>query len=368
VVNKRMHKGIELVANGHVKPVDSSTFSVRSETDFQKCYTIRWNRKLWECSCEDFKKHNRKCKHIYAVLQYLSLQDLQVGVKKTGSEKEPCPICGKTDFVIRDGFGESRSGLTQRFFCKKCRKGFSPKTGFEGAHGQAFAIVLSLDLYYRGLSLRMIEGHFQSVYGIKVSHGTVYGWIKRYVELVTKCLEKDKVDSSGRWHGDETILRVKGKHLVLWSLLDSENRLLLAKHISEGKSAEEATTLFNKGLKKTQDPPSEIITDAAPSYVKAIDQKFGKELHEPVIHVQSSLSGPITNNRLERYHRTLRQRFKTVSSLHSEETAGIFTDGFNVFYNNIKTHRALGTTPAEASGLNEGASWAALIQRAKKQQ
>ena len=180
--------------------------------------------------------------------------------------------------------------------------------------------------------------------------------------------EKDKVDSSGRWHGDETILRVKGKHLVLWSLLDSENRLLLAKHISEGKSAEEATTLFNKGLKKTQDPPSEIITDAAPCYVKAIDQKFGKELHEPVIHVQSSLSGPITNNRLERYHRTLRQRFKTVSSLHSEETAGIFTDGFNVFYNNIKTHRALGTTPAEASGLNEGASWAALIQRAKKQQ
>lgn len=366
MASKRMHKGIELVANGHVKPVDSSTFSVKSETDDQKWYTIKWHRKLWLCSCEDFKKHNRKCKHIYAVLYYLSLQDLQVGVKKTGSEKEPCPICGKTDFIIKDGFSESRSGLAQRFFCKKCRKGFSPKTGFEGAHGQAFAIILSLDLYYRALSLRQIQGHFESVYGIKISHGTVYGWIKRYVELVSKCLEKDKVDSSGRRHGDETILRVKGKHLVLWSLLDSENRLLLAKHISERKSADEATTLFNKGLKKTQNPPSEIITDAAPSYVQAIDQKFGKELREPVIHVQSSLSGPITNNRLERYHRTLKQRSRTISSFHSKETAETFTEGFAIFYNNIKTHRALGTTPAEASGLDEGASWVALIQKTKK--
>jgi putative transposase len=368
VASKRMHKGIELVANGHVKPIDSSTFSVKSETDDQKWYIIKWHRKLWECSCEDFKKHNRKCKHIYAVLQYLSLQDLQVGVRKTGSEKEPCPNCGKTDFVIRDGFGESRRGFAQRFFCKKCRKGFSAKTGFEGAHGQAFAVVVSLDLYYRGVSLRQIQGHFESVYGIKISHGTVYGWIKNYVGLVSKYLEKDKVDSSGRWHGDETCLRVKGKHLILWSLLDSEKRLLLAKHISEKKSADEAIVLFNEGLKKTKNAPSEIITDAAATYIQAIDQKFGKELHEPVIHVQSSLSGPITNNKLERYHRTLKQRFKTVYALHSLETAKTFTDGFNIFYNNVKKHRTLGTTPAEASGLNEGTSWAALIKKAKKQQ
>jgi putative transposase len=367
VASKRMHKGIELVANGHVKPIDSSTFNVKSETDKQKWYTIRWNRKLWECTCEDFEKHSRKCKHIYAVLYYLSLQDLQVGVKKTTSEIEPCPICGKTDFVIRDGFGESRSGLSQRFFCKECRKGFSPKTGFEGAHGQAFAVVVSIDLYYRGVSLRAIEGHFESVYGIKISHGTVYGWIKNYVGLVSKYLEKDKVDSSGRWHGDETCLRVKGKHLVLWSLLDSENRLLIAKHISERKSADEATVLLNEGLKKTRNAPLEIITDAAPSYVQAIDQKFAKELHEPVIHVQSSLSGPITNNKLERYHRTLKQRFRTVYSLNSEETAKTFTDGFNIYYNNVKKHRALGTTPAEASGLTSGGSWATLIKNAKEQ-
>lgn len=368
MASKRETKGIEFVLKGQIKAVDSSTFIVKSETNPEIEYKVRWNKKRWTCSCEDFEKHRKKCKHVYAVLYYLSLQDLQVGVKKTGSEKEPCPICGKTDFIIKDGFSESRSGLAQRFYCKKCRKGFSPKTGFEGARGQAFAIILSLDLYYRGLSLRQIEGHFESVYGIKVSHGTVYGWIKRYVELVSKCLEKDKVDSSERWHGDETCLRVKGKHLVLWSLLDSENRLLIAKHISERKSADEATTLLNKGLERTQNAPLEIITDAAPSYVQAIDQKFGKELHEPVIHVQSSLSGPITNNKLERYNRTLKQRFKTISSFHSKETAETFTDGFNIFYNNIKTHRVLGITPAEASGLNEGASWAALIKKAKKQQ
>lgn len=369
MASKRETKGIELVLKGQIKAVDSSTFIVKSETNPEIGYKVRWDKKRWVCSCEDFERHRKKCKHIYAVCYCLSLQDLQVGVQKTKTEEEPCPICSSSSFVIKDGFGESRSGFTQRLFCKKCRKGFSPKTGFEGAHGQAFCIILSLDLYYRGLSLRAVESHFQSVYGIKISHGTIYGWIKHYVALVNKYLEKDKVGSAGRWHADETVLRVKGKHLVLWNLLDSEHRLLLAKHLSERKSAEEAISLFNQGLEKTQSVPEEIVTDAAPSYVQAIDQKFSGELKGPLIHVQSSLSGPITNNKLERYNRTLRQRFKTISSLHSKETATTFTDGFDIFYNNIRPHRALeGKTPAEASGLNNGSSWATLVRKARKQQ
>jgi len=368
MASKRESKGIELVLKGQIKAVDSSTFIVKSETKPEIEHKVRWDRKRWVCSCEDFEKHRKKCKHIYAVCYYLSLQDLQIGVKKMGQDIAQCPLCGLSDFVIKDGFSESRSGLGQRFFCKKCNHGFSARTGFEGAHGQAFAIVLSLDLYYRGLSLRQISEHFQSVYSIKVSHGTIYGWIKRYVELVSRYLNETKVLTGERWHADETVVRVKGKHLVLWSMLDGQFRLLIAQHISESKGSKEAIKLLEKGLAKTKNQPSEIITDAAPSYVEAINQKFGKELKQPVIHVQTSISSPLSNNKIERFNKTIKQRFKTISSFHSEETAKTFSNGFTIFYNGIKRHKSLGgKTPIQASDPKKDEdNWVKLIQKARK--
>jgi transposase-like protein len=348
--------------------VGSSTFIDKSETNHEVDYKVRWDKKRWTCSCEDFEKHRKKCKHIYAVCYYLSLQDLQIGVRKIGQDTAECPKCGLSEFVIKDGLSESRSGLGQRFFCKKCNHGFSPRTGFEGVHGQAFAIVLSLDLYYRGLSLRQISEHFQSVYGIKISHGTIYGWIKRYVELVCQYLNKVKVKTGERWHADETVLRVKGKHLVLWSMLDDEYRQLIAQHISGSKSSEEAGKLLEEGLSKTKKQPMEIITDAAPSYAEAIDRKFGKELKQPLIHVQTSISTPLSNNKIERFNKTIKQRFKPIGSFHSPETARTFSKGFKIFYNEIKNHRSLGgRAPSKASNpKNDQENWAKLIRKASK--
>jgi len=368
MVNKREHKGIELVVKGHVDAINSSTFFVRSEQDSKTRYIINWDKKRWVCTCEDFKKHRKKCKHIYAVCYYLSLRDTQVGIKRIGEETSPCPKCGKIDKVTKDGFGETRSGLAQRFFCQRCNRGFSSRTGFNGSHGQGLAIVLSLDLYYRGLSLRQISEHFQSVYSIKVSHGTIYGWIKKYVELVSQHLNKTKVNSGERWHADETVVKVKGKHLVLWSMLDDEYRQLIAQHISESKSSKEAIKLLEEGLSKTKKQPMEIITDAAPSYAEAINQKFGKELKQPLIHVQTSISTPLSNNKIERFNKTIKQRFKPIGSFHSTETAKTFSKGFRIFYNEIKRHGSLGgKTPAKASNpKKDQENWAKLIQKASK--
>jgi len=366
MASKRQHKGIELVVKGHVNPINSSTFTVRSEQDLKIQYTVKWNKKRWICSCEDFKKHGKKCKHIYSICYYLSLRDTQIGIKGIDEETSPCPECGKINKVTKDGFSETRNGLAQRFFCKRCNRGFSSRTGFKGSHGQGLAIVLCLDLYYRGLSLRQISEHFQSVYSITVSHGTIYGWIKRYVELVSQYLNKAKVNAGERWHADETVVNVKGKHLVLWSMLDGQYRQLIAQHISRSKGSEEALNLLEKGLSKAKNQPLEIITDSAPSYPEAINKKFSEELKQPLIHVQTSISTPLSNNKIERFNKTIKQRFKPIGSFHSEETARTFSKGFTIFYNEIKGHRSLdGKTPAKASNPNkENENWAHLIQKA----
>lgn len=364
MTNKRENDGLNLVLQGFVMPAGPSKYLVRSSST-DKWYIVEWKRKRWVCSCKDFAKKRRKCKHIYAVCYYLTLRDLQAGVKKLSGEKEKCPRCGKDDMVIRDGYSESRSGLQQRYYCKRCNKGFTPKTGFKGMHGQALAILLALDLYYRGLSLRQIAEHLQTVYGIVVSHTTIYGWIKRYVRIISEYLNHLGVKSSERWHADDTVVKVSGKHLRLWGILDSETRFLIASHISTKRDAKEAYTLLESALQKSENKPMEIITDGASEYAKAIGEKFKGA--DPLIHVQAAISTPLSNNKMERFFRALKQRYKTVNCFCSHENAKIFLEGFQAYYNFIRGHRGLGgLSPAQAIGLaDKKLSWLDLINRTR---
>jgi transposase-like protein len=368
MTSKRGEKGIELVVQGKVVPLDSSNFMVKSEQDQSVRYSVRWEKKRWTCTCEDFRNSGRKCKHVYAVCNFLMLRDTQTGLRQD-DEFPPCPKCGKNDNITKEGFSESRSsGLTQRFFCWKCNRGFSSKMGFEGLRGQRMAVVISLDLYFRGLSLRAISGHFEAVYAVKVSHTAIYYWIKKYVELVSKYLEQRKIPTGQRWHADETVIRVQGRFMRLWSMLDAESRDLIAHHISESRDTTEAAKLIEKALLKSENLPDEIITDGLTSYPAAIDKKLGKELNHPTIHVQASIKSGLTNNRMERMQKTIKSRYKATSSFRSKETAQSFSNGFSIYYNNIKKHDALGgKTPNEhATQENGDNNWSNLIKHAKK--
>jgi hypothetical protein len=50
MTNKRAHKGIELVLQGKVDPIDSSNFTVKSEYDPNVQYAVKWEKKRWTCT------------------------------------------------------------------------------------------------------------------------------------------------------------------------------------------------------------------------------------------------------------------------------------------------------------------------------
>ncbi len=359
--SKRELKGLQMALNGFVEQMDGSSFLVKSETTSKK-YEVSWKDKAWTCTCKDYMRFKRKCKHIFAVLYFLTFREVVVGAHAQG--RPSCPKCGMNDEVIRRGYAYERCGRVPRFYCKRCNHRFNYRSGLEGRRGEALAIILSLDLYYRGLSLRQVSQHLKSVYGISVSHTTIYNWIKRYVELVDQYLSRFKAHTSERWHCDETLLKVGGRHLIIWSVLDSETKLLIAEHISRKKNHEEACKLIDKALKNSNVKPLEIVTDGAQSYPKALREKFS-ERGEKVIHIQGPFKGPVSNNKIERFYRTLRQRFRTIYSLNNERSTEVFAKGFRIFYNHIKPHSSLSNqTPAEASKIPVSGSWLQLIKEA----
>ena len=366
-LSKREFKSIQIVVNNGVIPVNQSKFLVRSQLNPNKWYEVVWQRNRWCCNCEDYTKRNKRCKHIHAVCYYIALQDLTLEVKNLNTESH-CPKCGSETSVIKRGIRYNRSGPVQRYYCNNCRIRFVCRTAFERMRSKAAAIVSALDLYFRGLSLRQVAEHLEFTYGIKVTHGTIHNWIKKYVQLVNEYVKTLRVNSSSTWHMDDTLVKVSGRHMVLWALLDSETRFLLALHISSKRGAEEAQVLIRKGLKTAKNEPTELISDGLGSYHVAIEREF-KVNHKK--HNITHIQGPLTasfNNKMERFHGVLKNRVKTMCRLNSEKTAKTFAKGFEVYYNFIKPHKALnGKTPAQAVGLtSKKNNWLDLILNADK--
>ena len=359
-LSKRELKGLLLAINGHVSNIGESTFRVKSERS-DTSYEVLWKDRRWICNCEDYNKRGKKCKHIFAVIYYLTIRQVTVGMRNA-EEKVACPHCESSDHVIKRGYAYQKTGRVQRYYCKRCGKRFNYRSGLEGLKGEALAIVLALDLYFRGLSLRQITQHLESVYGVRASHTTIHGWIKRYVELVSRLTENIKLETGSRWHCDDTKLKVKGRHVILWSVLDSETKVLIAQHISLKRNSEEARKVLENALRKASSPPLEVVTDGFQAYSEAIKRAFSDD----VMHLEGPLNQPINNNAIERYFRTVKQRFKNINSFGNIEGATTFANGFKTFYNMLREHRALGDkSPLEASGLGFAKCWQELIKRTR---
>jgi putative transposase len=63
-------------------------------------------------------------------------------------------------------------------------------------------ITSSLQLYFTGESLRNVQ-KFLRLQGVNINHNTVYRWIKKYVGLMEKYLEKIKPNVGNAWRTDE---------------------------------------------------------------------------------------------------------------------------------------------------------------------
>jgi len=373
LANKREIKAIQFLAKGNnIKPINKSKFLVRSQSNPGRWYSVVWERDQWCCDCEDYLKRRVRCKHIYAVSYFLALREITNGVRNSEDESI-CKKCHSDKFLVKYGFRHNQSGSVQKVYCKRCNKWSTNRGGFEKMKNQAVTIVSALDLYFRGISLREVTQHLQSTFGIDVSYGTIYNWIKKYVELVQSYTKDLKAITSERWHADDTLIKVRGRQMVMWSLLDSEMRHLIALHISRKKSKKEAAILFNKGKKSSKTFPNEIVTDGLPSYDGAIKSEFNRKNGVPrsgqkVLHILGPLVGKINNNRIERFHRGVKERIRAMGQLNSVEGAKMFAKGFQIHYDFIREHKALnGRTPAEMTKICEQKmNWLQLIKKASE--
>ncbi len=285
---------------------------------------------------------------------------------RTDNGKVGCKHCNSHK-VVKWG----KSGSKQRYRCLECGKTFCDDGAFPYARISARIVSASLELYFDGLSLAKICRYIWRSHGVNVCRVTVWKWIQKYVPKVKSLIAKLEPFAVSSWHCDETMIKVKGDWQYFWDGIDYATRYVFMGMLTPGRNVPDAKRFF-MGAKKAVGgrSPMLIVTDGCGVYEKGITKNFWNKVHlgeckyikKPGLRARE---GKLSNNIIERFHNTLKERMKITRWFKSSQGAVNALDGFVIQYNFLRPHTTLnGHTPAQAAGLELpfDNGWGDLIQ------
>ena len=290
-------------------------------------------------------------------------------IKEDNDKPFCCKYCGSENYTK---YGKENN--RQMYKCKECGRKFVDNLYFENLKVNPKIICITLDLYFKGISLRKISDHLKQFYDLDIHFTTVFYWIKKYVIIMDEYVRQFKPQLSDIWNIDEMMISVNGDWHYLWNVIDDVTRFHLASVVSKERKIADASKALRTAKKRSHNKrPMFVITDGLKSYNKAIKEEFfsykNKTTHIGNVGIRGKKNGEdyFDNNLDERLQGTIRERNKTQRGLKGEYSP--FVRGHKLYYNFIKPHESLyGKTPAEVAGITiEGNNkWLTLVRAAIK--
>jgi len=363
--NHRQEQGqiIAQIKNA-VKRINDVTYIVHSQSG-NGSYTVNLNKIGFICSCPDHQYRGVKCKHIHAVeFSFAIRQKVKKDIVITPIDSFSCRYCNSNN-VVKKAIRHNKYNDIQRYLCKECGKRFSFNIGFQKMRATPQMITTAMQLYFTGESFRNVK-QFLKLQGVKMSHVAVYKWIKKYVGLMEKYLEKIKPNVGQAWRTDELYLKVKGNTKYLYALMDDETRFWIAQQVADTKNTADITPLFSKGKEVAGTRPKTLISDGDPNFHTAFNRELYTNRFPRTRHINHiRLQGDHNNNKMERMNGEVRDREKKMRGLKKVDTP-ILT-GYQIYHNYMRPYESLNDeTPAERCGIKIKGNnkWLTLIQNA----
>ena len=259
------------------------------------------------------------------------------------ARKITCKWCGSTD---TQKYGIRKD--VQEYLCNGCGRKFIDKDAPFKKQTSIDLIGGSLTDYYDGLSFGDIARHLTEG-GNPVNESTVYRWIFSYTAKAVKYFDTIKPKVSDTWLCDETVLKIAGRNVWFWDIIDEETRFLIASHFSVTRTLNDVMTVMRRAQKKAGRNPHFLLSDSLGVYPDGIERIFGADSH----HIQvKGITHEINNNLIERFHSTIKERTKVMRGFKTLDTAELIMDGFLVHYNYFRPHMSLeNSTPAEVAKI-----------------
>jgi|SRR3989344_1827768 len=296
------------------------------------------------------------------------------------SNKIICLKCNSED-TKKDGQRKTENrGLIQRYKCRVCSHRFTLDDGFKRMRNHPKKITCAVDLFYRGVSTRKVQEHFQAFYPHNSSHKSIYKWIIKYSKMISGFTDNLKLKVGKEIQTDEMQYSRRKNHFrkgvdTNWFIdaIDTETRFMVASEYVKHREQANLKRVLRKAKSKTENQIKIITTDGLPAYARAVKSQFGYhrfQRKEVVHNVLNISAGDGFNIMIERLHNNIRQRTKTFRGFHgSVESANAIMRGWEIYYNFITKHQSLNKCPYELATdlkLNSENKWLELIQLSKK--
>jgi putative transposase len=348
---------------GTVKRINESAYKVKSQNG-NGDYEVNSTDLGWVCSCPDHKYRGVKCKHIFAVEISFALHKEVEVARIEPVDIDSCVYC-KSVWIVKDGLRHNKYGDIQKFNCKDCNRYFTMNLGFERMHTTPEMVTSAMQLYFTGESLRNVQ-KFLKMQGVKITHVSIYNWIRKYVGLMKAYLEKITPNVADAWRADELYLKIRGNPKYLFALMDDQTRFWIAQQVADTKYTSDIRPLFAHAKEIAGKRPNTMITDGAANFADAFKKEFFTINNPRTRHISHiRLQGDHNNNKMERMNGEVRDREKVMRGLKRKDTAVL--TGYQLYHNYFRPHEALeGKTPAEKCGIViEGQDkWKTVIQNA----
>src|SRR3954468_12148784 len=124
-------------------------------------------------------------------------------------------------------------------------------------------------LYLRfSLSYRDVE-ELLAERGLDISYESVRSWVLKFGPAIARALRRCRPRPSDRWHLDEMVVRIAGRHMYLWRAVDHEGEILKIL-VQRRRDKRAAVRLIRKLLRKQGFAPKQVTTDKLRSYGAAL--------------------------------------------------------------------------------------------------
>src|SRR5258708_9502720 len=101
--------------------------------------------------------------------------------------------------------------------------------------------------------------------GLDISYESVRSWVLKFGPAIAGALRRCRPRPSDRWHLDEMVVRIAGKHMYLWRAVDHEGEVLEIL-LQRRRDRSAAIKLMRKLLRKQGFAPTRVTTDKLRSY------------------------------------------------------------------------------------------------------
>lgn len=283
-----------------------------------------------------------------------------------------CPFCNKEN-IKRDGKRKTKNrGLIQRYKCRECKKRFILDDGFFRMRNHPNKITCAIDLFYRGVSTRKVQEHFHAFYPHNSDHSTILRWIRKYAKIISNFTDNLKIQTGKEIQVDEMEYKTKKRKSWFIDCIDTETRFMVSSDYVQSRGDGELKNVIKKAKDKTDNQLRIVTTDGFPAYTNIVKKVFGYDKHLRQFNVEhnqvNARRGEGFNYKIERLHNSIRERTKVFREFKRLESAKDLMKGYEIFYNFIRVHQAIGKCPYELATnikFKDKNKWLELIQLSK---